>query len=75
MFSPAGSAVLTCLSRNSAIRACAAAMPFAIGTSERDQWVACMALAMEDGGIDAGLRDHLMKSFFNTADFMRNREG
>lgn len=50
-------------------------MPFAIGTSERDQWVACMALAMEDGGIDAGLRDHLMKSFFNTADFMRNREG
>ena len=50
-------------------------MPFAIGTSERDQWVACMALAMEDGGMDAGLRDHLMKSFFNTADFMRNREG
>jgi hemoglobin len=49
-------------------------MPFAIGTSERDQWVACMALAMEGIGVEQGLRDHLLKSFFNTADFMRNRE-
>ena len=50
-------------------------MPFAIGVAERDQWVACMVLAMEDVGIEQGLRDHLLKSFFNTADFMRNREG
>ena len=50
-------------------------LPFAIGSAERDQWVACMALAMEEVGIDAGLRQRLLESFFNTADFMRNREG
>ncbi|MDR3323396.1 MAG: group II truncated hemoglobin, partial [Zoogloeaceae bacterium] len=31
-------------------------LPFAIGTAERDQWVACMVLAMEDVGVEAGLR-------------------
>lgn len=50
-------------------------MPFAIGEGERDQWVACMALAMEDVGIDEVLRQKLLGNFFNTADFMRNREG
>lgn len=50
-------------------------MPFAIGVAERDQWVACMLTAMDDVGVEQGLRDHLLKSFFNTADFMRNREG
>jgi hemoglobin len=48
-------------------------MPFAIGTQERDQWVACMVLAMEDIGIDADVRKVLLNNFFNTADFMRNR--
>ncbi|MCE1181192.1 MAG: group II truncated hemoglobin [Rhodocyclales bacterium] len=50
-------------------------MPFAIGTQERDQWVACMVLAMEDVGIEEGLRAKLLQNFFNTADFMRNKEG
>jgi hemoglobin len=50
-------------------------LPFAIGAAERDQWVACMVLAMEDSGIEEGLRQHLLKSFFNTADFMRNKDG
>ena len=50
-------------------------MPFSIGILERDQWVACMVLAMEDVGIEANLRKILMGNFFNTADFMRNREG
>jgi hemoglobin len=50
-------------------------MPFAIGTSERDQWVACMSLAMEQVGIEAAMRERLLQSFFNTADFMRNKEG
>ena len=50
-------------------------MPFAIGTSERDQWVACMTLAMEQVGIADAMRERLLKAFFNTADFMRNREG
>ena len=50
-------------------------MPFAIGTQERDQWVACMVLAMEDVGIEADIRAKLLQNFFNTADFMRNKEG
>jgi len=50
-------------------------MPFAIGTRERDQWVACMVLAMEAVGIEEGVRKKLLQNFFNTADFMRNREG
>jgi hemoglobin len=50
-------------------------MPFAIGTRERDQWVACMLLAMEEVGIEEGLRERLLQNFFNTADFMRNKAG
>lgn len=50
-------------------------LPFAIGTAERDQWVACMVLAMEDVGIEEGMRKRLLENFFNTADFMRNKEG
>jgi len=48
--------------------------PFAIGTRERDQWVACMVLAMEDVGIEEAIRAKLLQNFFNTADFMRNTE-
>ena len=47
-------------------------MPFEIGVAERDQWVACMVLAMEDVGIDKDIRTKLLENFFNTADFMRN---
>ena len=50
-------------------------MPFEIGTKERDQWVACMVLAMEDVGIEEGVRARLLENFFNTADFMRNKHG
>lgn len=50
-------------------------MPFAIGTKERDQWVACMVLAMEDVGLSEDVRKVLLTNFFNTADFMRNKEG
>jgi hemoglobin len=48
-------------------------MPFEIGSRERDQWVACMVLAMEDVGIEEGIRAKLLENFFNTADFMRNK--
>lgn len=48
-------------------------MPFAIGVKERDQWVACMALAMEDVGLSEDIRKVLLNNFFNTADFMRNK--
>ncbi len=50
-------------------------LPFAIGTAERDQWLACMVRAMEDSGMDDRLKRALMQSLFQTADFMRNREG
>ena len=48
-------------------------LPFGIGTSERDQWLRAMAWAMEDIGMDEDLRMHLMQSFYQTADWMRNK--
>jgi hemoglobin len=50
-------------------------MHFGIGESERDQWVACMVLAMDDVGVDKELSKKLLENFFHTADFMRNKEG
>ena len=50
-------------------------MPFSIGIVERDQWLACMSRAMEDIAVDAALRERLKSSFFQTADWMRNRNG
>ncbi|NBQ88735.1 MAG: globin [Betaproteobacteria bacterium] len=47
-------------------------LPFRIGIIERDQWLACMAQAMEETGIDPALRERLAQSFFQTADWMRN---
>jgi hemoglobin len=48
-------------------------MPFAIGILERDQWLACMDQAMGETGVDPVLRARLSQSFFQTADWMRNR--
>ena len=50
-------------------------MPFAIGTRERDQWLACMDQAMGEVGIDPQLRERLRESFYQTADWMRNTPG
>ena len=50
-------------------------LPFAIGESERDQWMGCMRRAMEDIGLDETLRQELSAAFWKTADFMRNKEG
>jgi len=50
-------------------------LPFAIGTVERDQWLACMAQAMLETGVDPALRVKLQNGFFETADWMRNTEG
>ena len=44
-----------------------------IGVLERDQWLACMDQAMGELQIDAALRARLRASFFQTADWMRNR--
>ena len=48
-------------------------LPFAIGIRERDQWLACMDQAMGDTAVPAPLRERLRHSFFQTADWMRNR--
>jgi hemoglobin len=50
-------------------------LPFAIGESERDQWMNCMIQAMQDVGLEEGLREELQRAFWKTADFMRNKEG
>ncbi len=49
-------------------------LPYAIASAERDQWMSCMTRAMQDVGIDEGLRKRLAQSFFQTADWMRNTE-
>ena len=49
-------------------------LPFAIGESERDQWMGCMIRAMQDVGLDAAIQQELNAAFFKTADFMRNQE-
>jgi hemoglobin len=48
-------------------------MPFAIGIKERDQWLACMHQAMQESGLDPQLIQRLDASFFQTADWMRNK--
>lgn len=49
-------------------------LPFAIGAGERDQWMSCMTQAMNDVGFETQMRDRLIASFANTADWMRNKE-
>ncbi len=48
-------------------------LPFKIGVKERNQWLACMYQALEDCGIEGDIAEQLQKSFFNTADWMRNQ--
>lgn len=50
-------------------------LPFAIGIAERDQWMACMMQALEEEAVEAGMRDALEAALFQTADWMRNRDG
>jgi hemoglobin len=50
-------------------------LPFAIGVVERNQWLACMDQAMRELEVAEWLRERLGQSFFQTADWMRNREG
>ena len=50
-------------------------LPYEIGIAERDQWMACMMLAMQEQGVDDTLAERLAQSFFGTADWMRNKGG
>lgn len=49
--------------------------PFPIGEAERDQWLLCMKLAMDEWVQDAGLRADLYAAFAQLADHMRNKPG
>jgi hemoglobin len=48
-------------------------LPFAIGGTERDQWLMCMRQAMEERIDDAPLRAALDKALTDLADLMRNQ--
>jgi hemoglobin len=48
--------------------------PFPIGSADRDEWVACMTLALDDLEIEGDLRAELDDLFYRGADFVRNRD-
>jgi hemoglobin len=50
-------------------------LPFAIGESERNQWMICMNRALEEVVENGLIRVQLGRSFAQIADFMRNKEG
>jgi hemoglobin len=47
--------------------------PFAIGKSERDQWVLCMVEAFDAEQVQEPLRSDLLHSLLRLADHMRNK--
>jgi hemoglobin len=50
-------------------------LPFKIGIAERDQWMSCIKTAMLDLQIEPKLQERLLRSLYETADWMRNQEG
>lgn len=48
-------------------------LPFKVGRDERDQWLLCMKLALEETVADATLRCELYDAFVKVADHMRNQ--
>jgi len=48
-------------------------LPFAIDTQARDQWLHCMNQALDDMHLEDRLSAHLKRSFYATADHMRNK--
>lgn len=50
-------------------------LPYPIGNSERDQWMACMLMAMEDRAVPEPLAGRLAQALQGTADWMRNKAG
>ncbi len=50
-------------------------MPFAISSTERDQWIWCMHKALDESQIDPHAVEYLKKHLAESADFLRNREG
>ncbi|HEY1076934.1 MAG TPA: group II truncated hemoglobin [Fontimonas sp.] len=50
-------------------------LPFAIGESERDQWLQCMNDAMRLRALSSALTQSLLEAIVPLADWMRNRQG
>ena len=50
-------------------------LPFAIGISERDQWMTCMNMALLEVVEDTALRQELSTALAGVADHMRNQAG
>ena len=48
-------------------------MPFAIGESERNQWMRCMMQAMKKCNFDEKVMVKLTEQLYGVADFMRNQ--
>lgn len=48
-------------------------LPYAIGPRERDEWLLCMKLALEETVPDADLRGALYEQFVQLGEHMRNR--
>ncbi|HEY7987554.1 MAG TPA: group II truncated hemoglobin [Methylophilaceae bacterium] len=48
-------------------------LPFAVGESERDQWMYCMIKAMHDIGVTEPVITKLSAALWDVADFMRNQ--
>ena len=49
--------------------------PYAIGPEERDQWLLCMKLALDETVPDESLRTNLFEQFSQLGEHMRNRGG
>jgi hemoglobin len=47
-------------------------LPFAIDTAMRDQWLLCMAQALDEQQPAGALRDHVWQALTGLADHMRN---
>jgi hemoglobin len=50
-------------------------LPYAIGPEERDQWLLCMKLALEETVEDVPFRNALYGQFVQLGEHMRNRGG
>lgn len=50
-------------------------LPFAIGEAERDQWLMCMRMAMDEVLPPDEANAQMLKAIEDLADHMRNREG
>ena len=50
-------------------------LPYAIGPTERDEWMLCMRTALTEQVADEPLRERLIKVFADMADHMVNTQG